>query len=146
MPTRGSPDSHIYSKTYRAYCSMRARCVTPSSSSYKGYGAKGVLVSLRWLFSYKNFLADLGECPSKGVLDRIDPSGHYTPTNCRWVTVKESARNKRNTIWLTHNGVRKPLAVWAEEFGMQHNTLSRRIRAGWSTEKAFTTSLKKGPK
>ena len=46
--------------------------------------------------SYSNFLNDMGRKPSpKHSLDRIDNSKGYRPSNCRWATAKEQARNSR---------------------------------------------------
>jgi hypothetical protein len=33
------------------------------------------------------------------TLDRINPNGHYEPTNCRWATPKIQATNQRRFIW-----------------------------------------------
>ena len=82
------------SRTYGVWASMVQRCTNEKSSSWKHYGGRGIKVVKRW-HSFINFLKDMGEAPPGLELDRIDPDGNYTPKNCRWVTRKENALNKR---------------------------------------------------
>lgn len=88
-------------RLYHIWQSMKKRCENPNCKSYKWYGAKGVVVCEEW-HSYKLFKkwalesgydgsADYGVC----TIDRIDPYGNYEPTNCRWVSLSEQAKNKR---------------------------------------------------
>jgi hypothetical protein len=74
---------------------MRYRCSSPKSPSYKWYGAKGVKVCDRWLNSFENFLADMGEVPDGMTIDRINHDGDYEPSNCRWATPHQQNYNRQ---------------------------------------------------
>lgn len=80
-------------KVYRTWQTMRKRCSRPG---YKYYSSIGVKVCQRWEDAFENFLADMGEPPSKDhSIDRINPFGNYEPGNCRWATRSEQQRNRR---------------------------------------------------
>jgi hypothetical protein len=86
------------SRTYRAWVSMRSRCSKPDNGSYERYGALGIRVCDEWDSSFDAFLRDVGEAPSKDhTIDRIDPTGNYEPSNCRWLTKIEQVRSSRRT-------------------------------------------------
>jgi len=74
------------SPTYSTWMAMRQRCYNPRHRKYKFYGGRGITVCDRWLNSFENFLADMGERPSDKTLHRIDHDRHYEPGNCEWRT------------------------------------------------------------
>jgi len=80
-------------RTYRIWNAMRQRCGNPKASAYKRYGAKGISVCDRWLYSFENFLADMGECPDGKSIDRINSLLGYEKSNCRWATQVEQMSN-----------------------------------------------------
>lgn len=119
-------------RIYHQWEGMISRCKYPSSRSYKNYGARGIGVCDRWVSSFGNFLADMGECPDGLTLERIDKNGNYTPENCRWATVLEQGRNKRNNIWLETPDGRMSIDDAAKKAGIPYTTM-------WSRAQKITT-------
>jgi hypothetical protein len=84
--------------TYNSWRGMKYRCTLPSQTdNYKNYGALGVRFCDRWNV-FANFLEDMGVRPEGMTLDRIDPTGNYEPSNCRWADAKTQAANKRKKV------------------------------------------------
>lgn len=124
------------------YHGMKKRCLNKNDARYKDYGGRGIKICKEWLLSFDNF-ADWAK--SNGykddlTIERIDVNGDYEPGNCKWITLKQQARNKRDTIRVTYRGVKKPLIEWCEELGLDYDTIHDRIFArNWKVEKAFET-------
>lgn len=84
-----------FTSEYRSFWSMHRRCLYPSHTAYKWYGARGIIVCERWQ-TFENFLADMGPKPTpKHQIDRLDSNGNYEPGNCRWATAQQQQEHKR---------------------------------------------------
>jgi len=116
---------------HNSWIGMRRRCCDPGNPKWPRYGGRGIKVCERWLKSFPDFLIDMGEKPSPiHSLDRIDNDGNYEPSNCRWATPKEQARDVR--VLITCNGQTKSVTEWAALTGISRWVLQHRYHAGWS--------------
>ncbi|MGY3609908.1 MULTISPECIES: hypothetical protein [unclassified Bradyrhizobium] len=121
--------THGMSKTptYKTWLKMRERCCNPKAVQYKWYGAKGITVCDRWLNSFENFLADMGERPVGKTLDREDRSKGYEPGNCCWATHQEQTFNQAKTIVVVIDGEEMSLTEGARRRGVSMNRVHRRM-------------------
>jgi len=117
-----------YTKTYKSWQGMIHRCKSPNAWRQKYYGSRGITVCDRWLKSFENFYADMGNCPPNMSLDRINNDLGYSKENCKWSTRTEQNRNTRQNRLITFNGKTMCLAAWAEQIGIRSNVLYKRIQ------------------
>ena len=72
------------------------------------------------------------------TIDRINNSGNYEPSNCRWVDNFVQANNKRNNIYITYKNETKTIHQWGKIVGIKAFTINKRLKMGWSVERALT--------
>ncbi len=124
-------------KEYIAWLGMKSRCYYPQGKYYKNYGGRGITVCGRWLDSYLDFLADVGRAPSPAhTLDRKDNNGNYEPSNVRWATRAQQSNNTRRNHLIRIGDKRLILQEWANESGIDRRVISRRLKRGWSPDRA----------
>jgi hypothetical protein len=136
--THGMEGTHIYG----IWAGMKQRCQNSKSNHYKDYGGRGIKVCQEWQ-GFEGFYSDMGDKPEGKTLGRIDNDGNYEKSNCRWETAKQQIRNRRVTVFLTHNGETKSMPEWAEIIGMNYRTLKSRYRNNKNASEILTTALRK---
>jgi predicted DNA-binding transcriptional regulator AlpA len=121
--TKNSTHGMSKHPAYAIWRSMRDRCRLPSHQAWANYGGRGITVCERWN-SFENFWEDMGATYQRGLdLDRRDNNAGYSKENCRWVSRKVNALNKRN-----YRGV--DIATIAAETGISRSTLYYRLNRG----------------
>ena len=149
--SRESKITHNMTETrlYQIWLNMKRRCDNKKVQSYKLYGERGIEVCKEWRESFESFAEwsfqngyDENKPAKECSIDRIDNDKGYEPSNCRWVSQKAQARNKRNNHVIEYKGEKRILKEWAEVLGMNYGTLVARINTHkWSIERAFETPV-----
>ena len=81
------------------------------------YQDRGITVCVEWLVfeNFRDWALSHGYKEDLQI-DRVNNDAGYCPENCRWVTPKENANNRRNTIRLEDG---TPLAMFCSKVGIQ---------------------------
>lgn len=144
--TRARKTTHgMYgTKIYNIWKTMIQRCGNPKAQHYAIYGDRNIHVCEEWLNfeTFHEWAMASGYTESLSI-DRIDNDKGYSPTNCKFSTQKEQCNNKRNNIYLEHNGECKTLTQWSETTGIHYRTLQHRIKNGWCVSKALESPVRK---
>ncbi len=137
-------------RIYHIWQQMKVRCYDPTRRSWKDYGGRGIKVCQRWLDSFQNFLADMGEAPYGESIDRINNDGDYEPGNCRWATRQEQQRNRRSNQWFEWKGEKRTVTDIARMENVAFCSFRNRIfgtstsRGGDSPEQAVAYCRARG--
>ncbi len=121
----------------KVYDCIKYRIFNSKSKDYLNYGGRGISIDPEWQDNKSKFIQDIistiGNRPSKNhQLDRIDVNQSYYLNNLRWVTPKENCNNKRNNKLIIINNQEKTITQWSEISKIPRETISNRIRLGWS--------------
>lgn len=129
-------------KIHGVWSTMKTRCYNKNNWKFKHYGGRGINVCEEWRLSFESFnkwAIENGYLEGLQI-DRIDNNGNYEPNNCRWVTAKENANNRRyrfSAMTYEHEGKIISLMDISKMTGIQYNTLLCRAKAGKSLEELF---------
>ena len=97
---RATKHNGAHDPLYHVLNVMHQRCENPNSKDFKWYGAMGVTICEEWALTnypaFRDWALANGYQPGL-TIDREDPFGNYNPNNCRWITIQEQQRNRRNS-------------------------------------------------
>ena len=135
-------DAPSYKRLREVWRSMHKRCYNPNSKDYGKYGGRGIKVCEAW-HDFETFYT---WAMSHGyrddlTLERVAVNRGYSPGNCRWITRKAQAYNRRTNKRYVVDGRSKTLKEWSIEYGVPDYTIIHRLKAGWSLEDAIKKPL-----
>lgn len=129
---------------YALWNTMLRRCENPADKKYPSYGQRGIKVCEAWhnVETFNQWATSNGYAPGLQI-DRRDNNGNYEPGNCRWVTRKVNANNRRNTAYLTAFSETKPVKDWLTDPRCKatQSALKWRLSQGYESERALTQEL-----
>jgi len=127
----------VKSPTYKIWAGIKTRCLNKNDDHYPKYGGAGVKICDRWKSSFINFLKDMGERPEGMSIDRINNEGDYEPSNCRWATPKEQARNRSSNRKLNYKGKIITVSELSEITGVEKSVIIYRLNAGLTLDESI---------
>lgn len=113
-----------------------------TGKSRKDYYDRGIRMCEEWKDDFMSFYKWSMENGYRDdlTIDRKDNNGNYEPSNCRWTSDIEQARNRRSNLNIEYNGEIHTLKEWSEILDFEYEVVRERIqRYGWSIKRAFET-------
>lgn len=127
---------------------MHERC-----TKHFNYAGRGITVCEQWagdsgLLNFTSWAyANGGDLPNLQI-DRIDNNAEYSPQNCRFTTISENQRNKRNTLLVIDpsTGDSIPLiSLWERDGDTDlcwETVRHRYVYLGWSVVDSITKPVR----
>jgi len=128
-----------YSRIYTIWSNMKYRC-----KKHPDYMGRDIRVCKEWEDDFQKFhkwAIESGYSDDLSI-DRIDNNGNYEPDNCRWVSAKAQANNRRSTNRIYYNGETLSIAEQCRKHGLNYNTVKTRLTRGWTVEEAMSGKRK----
>ena len=148
MYKHGDCSKNRKSKLYHIWDNMITRCYRISYTGYPNYGGRGIIVCEEWRHSFETFRdwALAHGYRDDLQIDRRDVNGNYCPENCRFVTPKRQARNRRNTVYIEFGGIHATLIDFCDFFDVPYKIAHRRLKKGWPIVKVLSSVPLPSPK
>lgn len=128
-------------RLYNIWNGMKIRCYDKNNHNYSKYGKRGIEVCDEWRNSFVSFYewSMNNGYDEELTLDRIDVSGSYNPSNCRWTTQKKQQNNRSNNKIIEYQGKKYTISELTDAYGIKYNLVASRIRKGWDVDRIINT-------
>lgn len=96
---RSTIHGHYYERLHRIWYGVKKRCQDPNDHAYKDYGGRGIALCKEWE-EYDAFYkwAIYAGYRQNLTIERKDVNGDYCPENCKFISQRMQATNKRNSM------------------------------------------------
>ena len=132
----------------KIWADMISKCYDKNNKSYHFFGGKNIAVCNRWLFSFENFLEDMGKSPNdKNIIIRRNGSKLFSKEDCRWSPNYKTPKFNKVDSYYEYNGQRYTISQLADlpeikaKGIMRVDLYSRIVNCGWTVEKAVSTKM-----
>ena len=140
----GSQGGYVHgghgTRLYNIWSEIHSRCDNPNCPAYKNYGGRGIRVCDEWssFIPFRDWALSNGYAKNLSI-DRKDNDGDYSPDNCRWVTMEEQGKNRRNNVYISYvrdySDIGKDpiiytytLSDWSRILGVDKRRLSEKLK------------------
>lgn len=135
---RNTKHGKYHSREHRSWLGARSRCMNKNNKNYNSYGGRGIKFSDDWN-DFNVFLKDMGECPPRYSLNRIDNDGDYCKENCEWASSESQANNRTSSIRIEHLGKFLSIRELSKMYGYTYQQLNNQlIRNGLDIKNALS--------
>ncbi len=127
---------------YKVWSNIKDRCYNVRQQNFHNYGGRDIRMCDEWKNDFKKFYK---WCIINGwkpylQIDRRENDGNYEPNNCRFVTCKINANNRRTSRYLTFEGQTHTISEWSDILNIPRGVLMTRLNLGWNVEKTLSTA------
>ena len=135
-------------RLFQIYRKMIDRCYKCNDPSYANYGGRGIYICDDWINSdpfitnkikfmnFYNWSINNGYS-NKLTIDRIDNDGPYAPWNCRWVTLKVQANNRRSNHHINDDGIIYTFTEFERKYNLYEKYVTRHIHRGYTKDEVI---------
>lgn len=131
---------------YAIWCGIKDRCYCKTDKAYDRYGGRGVVMCDDWKNDFMAFFNwavangwERGLCLDKDKLSPNRSGMMYSPEYCCFISRQENMIYRSDNNIIEYEGVKKSIAEWSKDLGINRTTISERKRKGYSEGDILST-------